>query len=284
MRYSILALFLLNLVACMSITGAVTEPFRKRTYVADGWTGRDCGVVSGAEYCVYETAPNPQQTVFFFHGLLDDVRVLERSLNDESRLGTIFNGLGPIRVVVVSFGLSWMITPYSDRSIGPEQATIANFKNNILPHLEKTYNLPKPFKAVGRSMGGSNLSVICAALPELFERCALLNPMLVSDNVDPWLPFWLNKDWRPSFIIINNYEDLARWQANRPSAVMRSARAMPPVYVTACKNDDFGLYEGPIEWAEMARKKGVKVTLELVENDCDHYKWPAEGVRRFLAE
>lgn len=268
----------------MTITSAVTEPFRMRTYIADGWTGRDCGTISGAEYCVYETAPNPRQTIFFFHGFLDDVRVLERSLADESRLDVILNGLGPIRVVVVSFGLSWLITPYSDRLVGPRDATIANFKENILPYLEKTYRLPKPFKAVGRSMGGSNVAVICAALPDLFERCALLNPMLVSDQVDPWLPIWRNKDWRPSFIIIRNYEDLARWRENRPSSLMLSARSMPPVYVTACKNDDFGLYEGPKEWAELAQKKGINVTLELVENDCDHYNWPAEKVREFLAE
>ncbi len=283
MRFLPLA-FLLFLTACVTITGAVTEPFRKRSIVADGWTGRECGSVSGAEYCVYETAPNPRQTVFFFHGLLDDARVMERSLADEVDLDTVLNGLGPIRVVVVSFGISWLITPYSERTVGPEKATLANFRDNILPHLEAKFRLPKPYKALGRSMGGANLAVICAALPDLFERCALLNPMLVPDSTDPWLPFWRNRDWRPSFLIVRNYEDPKRWRENRPSALMRNACKMPPVYVTACQHDDFGLFEGPKEWADEARKKGVKVTLRLVDGDCNHYRWPAEEVRRFLAE
>jgi pimeloyl-ACP methyl ester carboxylesterase len=249
--------------------------------------------LDGARYCRYQTGPNPQYTIWFFHGAGDSERVFEYSPFSRDSYIELEQQLGAaVDIVTISYGPVWLLTDVTHRSLEPKDATVEIFETKIVKFL-LGLGLTKPYVAMGHSQGGANVATICAALPDMWSKCVLLNPMLPScDPFSPWpicppapalAPLGA---FGPNFLVRANYTK-AEWPTAQPmvlltSAKTRATRNLPQFLVTACKSDEFGLYSGPKAWADKAAKLGF--VSEWVEGKagCNHFHWPAGAVAKFL--
>jgi hypothetical protein len=261
---------------------------------ADNWPS-SCGdikPVSGAKYCFYQTGPNPQYTIWFFHGAGDSEKVFQYSLFPQDSYIELEKGLPSVNIVTISYGPLWIMTAYDHRTLRPANATVEVFTSQIVPFIENEYYnkfkipLVEPYVAIGHSQGGINVATLCAVLPHddeghTWSKCVLLNPMLPScDPYDLDCPFWL-----PGLLIQANYSR-PQWEQTQPLILLQNMNTkakLPRSFVTACKIDQFDLFDGPQLWSNQANyAKPSSSSWYPVYTNCDHYHWPAQEVLTFL--
>src|SRR5262249_42168143 len=138
------------------------------------------------------------------------------------------------------------------------------------------------------SQGGANVATLCAAQPDLWSKCVLLNPMLPScDPFDSWPSCfrWLNfGGLGPNYLVWAQYDSRSDWERNQPRALLKKLKGKenpPKLFVTACRDDKFDLFDGAKAWVDEARQLGLSPE-SAYEAGCDHFHWPAEKVVRFL--
>lgn len=267
--------------------------FTSKCGVVPGVVGDPVGANNVVNYCVYENSPNPQMTLWFFHGLLDNETVFKNPDENHSSYREFLEGLPPVRIIMVSYGTLWLLSAQSSRTLTPLDGTVNVFRDKVVPFFEANYHPPKPWHVLGHSMGGFNTSVLCAAMPETWSKCVLLNAMIPS--CDPFtgefpggllpvggFPGGINGCNPGPDAMVKDQFEAAQYAAAQPSALMSVATKLPRTFVSACKQDGFGLFTGPKAWSLQAQAKGFDVTFEPLNSNCDHYHWPAQRVIDFL--
>lgn len=292
MRLIIIGLSLILLQGCVTLPGGGPLP-------SQSWPVQECGWVPdqvGIQYCYYESGANPQgDPILFAHGLGDGQDVFRHPTLLPSNYPDLIAELSkkPRKILTVSWGISWEVTDYPNRTINPSNATMTNFAK-VLKTLEAKYNLSGRYNAMGHSMGGFNLAGLLAKYPEKWKSVTLINPMLVVDSIHIW------DDIRNS---INNQKftvncagcvvdtfnfpflDDATWAAYRPSTMLINSKGpYPPLFITACKTDEFKLYDGAKEYADQARTKGLSVTWLEGADGCSHTKFDSKAIVDSAAE
>lgn len=233
-------------------------------------------------YCIYSHSANPKATVWFFHGISDIATSLGDVKTDVPAGGDsyadLLNGLGEVEIVVISFGKSWLMSAYPNRTSDPLDATIPVFKNKILPFID-SFKLPKPYYAVGHSMGGYNAETVCTNTPGVFAKCVLLNPMITSKQCDPYKFNFCNPG--PAFLFRWAFA-ANRWKETAPFEMVKNATQIPESYVTACTRDGWGFYDGPYQWTQDVNARGFSAVFDPVSGKCDHDHWNTQHVLQFL--
>ena len=240
-----------------------------------------CGSINevvGASYCVHDNSDLPEKTIWFFHGLGDSPMVFNQSGAPYSSYVDLKKMLGPVKIVAISFGTSWLLTSYGPRTLEPVASTTENFLNTIKPLLENKFNLPRPHSIVGHSMGGFNVSSLCSLRPELWDKCVLLNAMLPTCDPFGWVQLC---NPGPGLVVKYNFT-ADTWLTSSPLALLKKTGRLPKSFVTACYNDDWGLFTGPKEWSDTANSKGFNSKWLPIMTNCDHAHWPALEVSAFL--
>lgn len=259
-----------------------------------GDPGLGGGTNNPVNYCVYENSPNPQMTLWFFHGLGDNEGVFKNPDAKHASYREFLEGLPPVRIIMISYGMLWMFSAQGSRTKTPLDGTVNVFRDKIIPFFESSYHPPKPWHVLGHSMGGFNTAVLCAAMPETWSKCVLLNAMIPS--CDPFTGQFpgglppvgggiidgLNGCHPGPDAMVKDQFEAAQYAAVQPSALLATTPKLPRSYVTACSKDDFGLFTGPTAWAQQAQARGFTVTYEPITSGCDHYHWPAQRVIDFL--
>jgi pimeloyl-ACP methyl ester carboxylesterase len=265
----------------------------KRSALLRG-TCDDISGVLGVRYCRYQTGPNPQYTIWFFHGAGESEMVFESSPFSQDSYLDLERRLPAVDIVTISYGPIWLLTETSHRTLEPSGATIEIFKKTVVPFLNGL-GLARPYIAMGHSQGGTNVATVCAALPDMWAKCVLLNPMLPScDPFSPWplcppAPFLAPLGaLGPNFLVRANYSE-SDWKKAQPLVLLKNAktlatRELPRLFVTACSSDEFGLFAGPKAWSDRAHEYGFTSEWIPVPRGCDHFHWPADQVARFLTE
>jgi pimeloyl-ACP methyl ester carboxylesterase len=264
---------------------------------SDDWQ-RSCNYititeVSGARYCWYQKGSDPQYTIWFFHGAGDSERVFEWSPFNDASYIDLERGLPSVNIVTISYGPVWAMTVDRDTKLKPADATVKVFESTIVPLIEARHrdHLAKHYVAMGHSQGGINVATLCAALPNMWSKCVLLNPMLPSCNpFDPWpicpTIFSPLAGLGPNFLIRANYSE-TEWQKNQPLVLLKKLKDRedpPKLFVTACPEDQFGLYAGPKAWSDRAKQLGLSSEWVPGRAGCDHFQWPAQEVLNFLCD
>ncbi len=263
--------------------------------VGDPGLGDPSSTDNPVKYCVYQNSPNPRMTVWFFHGLGDNETVFQNPDVKHDSYRQFMEKLPPARIITISYGMLWMFSAQSSRAKTPYEGTVDVFRNKIVPFFESAYNPPKPWHVMGHSMGGFNTSVLCTSMPDTWSKCVLLNAMIPS--CDPFtgaFPGGLPPVGGgiggiafchpgPDAMVKDQFEP-AEYAAAQPSALMAATPRLPKTYVTACINDDFGLFTGPKAFALQGQARGFNVTFEPLNTSCDHYKWPHQRVVDFLSQ
>lgn len=301
--------FILALAAVALMAGCSTTQKQKEPEVGDSllmeavskiihsptkvkWPVNEClRPVAGmpeVEICYHESAKIPDgyqgETVLFDHGYTSDARVLMNDIYDPLKKELLKR---PTRFVVVSWGKSWMLR--RERGIKQPTATLSNWRDRVLPAIERTWPQVKSptgkYKLLGHSMGGSNAATQAAVYPELFSKVALVQPMLVRDSQDilakpSLLDTILGKTCLACYVVRDSFADQASWVAERPSTVANAL--MPPVWMSACKDDMFKLRDAELEYGQRLRDLGVDVTVVDLKKGCDHQTQDVAGLIRHL--
>jgi hypothetical protein len=271
-------------VMAFVLSGCVSQP-----KPSDIWQTScgDIAGVSGARYCFHQTGPNPQYTIWFFHGAGDSEEVFRHSPFPQDSYIELEKGLPSVNIVTISYGPSWIMTDARDRSLTPANATVDVFTSQIVPFIVKKFHPVEPYSAMGHSQGGINVATICAASPDMWSKCVLLNPMLPScDPYNPLIcpPFPSRLGllaWGPSILIWSNYSE-TEWRTTKPEILLKKTKKLPKSFVTACLSDQFGLFAGPKAWSDQANQLGFSSVWVPVSTRCDHFHWPARDVLDFL--
>jgi pimeloyl-ACP methyl ester carboxylesterase len=239
---------------------------------------QNCGSISrfkSLKYCEYSNSKSPAATVWYFHGIGDSEKVFAE-LNLDLPAGQFsevdfLNLMPPVKILVLSWGPRWLVSP--------AHFSAEVWAREIVPELEKKLDLPKSYLAVGHSMGGFSLVELCLGQPQLFSRCALLNPLLPSRECDPFQLNWCNPG--PGFLLRSYYSE-KDWRRLSPIFQASQVKLVPPVYLTACKLDRWDFFSGPRQFVDELAAHGYRVVWSPKLSDCDHDLWPATEVIQFL--
>jgi pimeloyl-ACP methyl ester carboxylesterase len=254
---------------------------------------RDCDYIritaaNVAKYCWYQKGSDPKYTIWFLHGAGDSERVFESSPAEDASYVDFENRLSSANIVTVSYGPLWLLTIDRNPALKPDGATVDVFTSTIMQSIERRHRLARPYIAMGHSQGGANVATLCTARPDLWSKCALLNPMLPSCNpFNPWpVCFrWFNfGGLGPNYLVWANYSR-SDWEKNQPRALLKKLKGRenpPKLFVTACRNDTFDLFDGAKDWVDEARQLGLNAESVYLEAECDHFHWPAYKVVDFL--
>jgi pimeloyl-ACP methyl ester carboxylesterase len=247
------------------------------------------------KYCIYQNSPTPKSTIWFFHGLGDDQNVFIDPQGSRISYRHFMEQVSEVRIVAISYGLLWMLTPSSVRTQEPQQGTIDVFRNQIIPYVQSLTTLPRPWVVMGQSMGGFNAAQLCAGAPDLWQKCVLLNSMMPS--CDPFTgalagglnPIgggfgYINICHPGPDAMVKDQFTPSEYSSYQPVETLKRAIQLPKTYVTACELDDFGLFTGPKSWSIQADALGHDIRWSPKTTDCDHYGWPVEEVVEFLTE
>ena len=269
---SILGMIALALAVCAS--NAFARP-------SDSWQ-TTCGDIPGVQkgkYCFHQTGPSPKYTIWFFHGVSDSEKIfLQSNLNQDSYI-EFTEGLPAVNIVTVSYGFSWILTDYPNRTEKPVNATLDVFRSQVVPFIENKFKPVKPYAAMGHSEGGISVANLCAGAPDMWSSCVLLNPLL--PTCDPFAKRNCNH-WGVNLLIKENYSE-AGWKATQPLVLLEQTGSMPRSFVTACSSDQWKLFTGPKAWSDRAVQLGFESHWAPVTTKCDHSHWPAGAVLEFLS-
>lgn len=257
---------------------------RKQNETTAAWP-KVCGnvpQVKNAKFCVYKTGPAPTKILYVFHGLADS-NTMEESMFKHAGMNAVMSGLGDINIVFVTFGDFWMLKAFDDPKGEDAQITTMNFADKIIPYLETKYKLTGPRLAIGHSMGGSNLATLASVRPELFQRIAITNPMIIEEKVEPWADIitMVTRACLPCKAPRAVFTP-KQWDLYNPHALLEKATAMPPTYVTACPSDIFKLFKGPQEYASRGTFRGFDFKWNPAQGKCNHFDYAHEPVLEFL--
>lgn len=253
-------LFLLSLLAlsCSSL---------KKVKEAEGWE-QICyqGFAAKQEYCISKTGYSNDITVIDFHGLGDGVKSPKISTYNTEQRVELIRQIGASHVVSISYGLAWMMKPF------PGNESVEEVENAIIL-LRQKYALPKKTIAVGMSMGGFNAGQFCLN-SEIPEKCVLLNPMVLGpDDYKTSIDF---KNVKDASVMPGKHFTPQEWQvANLFNQAAAKAQRRRVIWVSACRQDDFGLFQPTERWAK-------EFQLSFKASDCDHFNPQIQGALDFI--
>lgn len=258
MKLIVLACLMVVMTGCSSLG-------QKEAPVPVGWVP-SCGPIAktGATYCFYRTGENPKFTLWYVPGLLESSQVLTKSYFDEQGFRDLITSLGPIDVVVIGYGSGYYIRP-------PGTAGDPQFKeitDTVIPFIETTFKPAALYKALGMSEGGANLVTLITLKPKLFERAVIVHPAILEESTDPYKISLC----KACVLAWSNFTQ-SEWKVANPFYLMRKAKSLPRSTLIACKNDNFDLYPGARDLANLAKLMGLGMDFKDDVDGCNHFGW-----------
>lgn len=269
---AVLALVLSGVIGCSTIQKPVEAD---KNYLTT------CGAlesVKGASYCYsFRQHEEIKSSLIYFSGLGDDHTVLQKSLFDQRSLKEIVSELHNTAIIVVSFGKSYLVTSYPDKWQNPKDATVEKFKVKILPEINQRFQLPKPWTLMGHSRGGQDTATLCTQIPEEFDKCVMLNPMIGCDDIYDFFDFSCF-----SSVIFRSSYTKAQWEKHGQNAMLARTTKIPPTIVSACSKDAFKLYAPTKNYVAKAQLLGLPILFIEDPDGCSHQTFPVQNVLQFI--
>lgn len=245
----------------------------------------DCQKFDGANYCVtFDPASTNQDEIVALHGFMDDEHMFQKSyFKDAVKQAKEFIGLygnNPPKIITISYGRSWMLTPLS-RYSSPQKATVPHILS-VLAEIEHRYPLRGRRMGFGISMGGFNLTQVALRNPGLFEKIALVNPFF--NKCDPFKIWTINNGCvkctielivNARNVIIANFPTPELWAEVDPLPLLVKSSGLPKMIVTDGTNDGFLFYYKAQEFAATSGATWIPTSF-------DHVHWPVKDIWEFL--
>jgi pimeloyl-ACP methyl ester carboxylesterase len=254
----------------------------------------ECAEGPGFKYCLHRS-PNgdddASSALYFLHYANGSERSwskipVARVYYDEFRR----RGVKPPRVVTVSFGTHW--TLFDEPGPLSPEGRYPVFVGRVMPFVEGKLGAPKRRFLWGMSQGGLNAAELLLRSPGSWQAAVLSCPALY--GLDLYASDRLVADFarrhgvRPKKV--RSGMDLVRervagpeaWRREDPLDRAKTAAELPPVYIGASTEDEFGFYEGARMLAETLRETGQPVVFH--EDQGSHCALDARAAAAFLAE
>lgn len=168
---------------------------------------------------------------------------------------------------------SYMIRPPGTLALTPPSPAWPEV-NTALDYLMTTLKLQRPIIGYGQSEGGFNLSTIADLKTKFFDMLLLTHPVMGDYPNHAACP--------PGVVICNTYQILvsgnfwpSEWLIANPVAWIATVKTMPPLYVMACPQDEYGLFDGPKAFCDTARSRGFPCIFEASPPGCKHTDSPS---------
>jgi len=255
----------------------------------------NCGAIKkvDAHYCIYSThgSKNPD-VIYHLHGLgLNETSWLTIPLYKAVRATWQFYRYQAPRVVSISFGKSWLVSPKGE---SPKSGLYEVIMDEVFPFVDRLLPGPMGKKSlIGMSMGGFNGTQIYIRNPYLFEKVALLCPAMATIS-----PYSSKEEFNDYIIrtgasadkvimaaeLTREYFTEQDWERNSPLKVASRTmtRGWGQLYIFAGKRDSFGFYEGDRALFNEGLFFGVPTTWS--ENEFGHCFFPPVELALFMAK
>ena len=176
--------------------------------------------------------------------------------------------------ITVSFGDEWLLTDVPLASRPPLYPMIIK---QVMPYMEAMLNGRQGLKGrrflKGVSMGGFNGSQLLLKNGELFDRIALICPVMqdigpysTKEQITKYIEDrkgYINKEWVYDLVkdLQKEFPTQQDWLNHDPlELVKRGALKTPHVYISCADHDEYGFFEGAAEFARVAQSFGTNVT------------------------
>jgi hypothetical protein len=228
------------------------------------------------EFCLHQTQGKLGKTLLYFHGLADSAHAMLVSPYPKDNLIKFAKDMGYSHILLISFGKNWLLRPAVTGRKSVDEFV------SLIWDIEKRFAIPNKYHAIGISMGGANLAILCTQVPELFEKCALLNPMLVrADQYGQDLMTEI-KSGNYAGLIVNDHYTKSEWQTSNPFTLLAKAERVTPLWVTACPDDGFKLYDNAHSWVGQAIVLKHDVTWRPAGSGCKHSSPMMDGLAEWM--
>lgn len=252
---------------------SLTEPWGHQTVSFSRWS-KSCfegGTRIRYKSCQYVSPKGASNRVLY---VLHGKDMNEQSWEDPSYYTGMMQkewddpAIRPPRVVTISFGKLWILSPKPDDSSG--QSLYDVVVREALPQIESGLGTIEERMIMGESMGGLN-ALILALRSKLFTRVAALCPPIYS--VSPFAP-WAEKVEMVKrtgadpvtalfvFRVANSLLDNEnQWKLMSPLHLLAGieTRLLPSLYVSGDLYDKYGIYEGAQAFVDQAKAKGARI-------------------------
>lgn len=279
----VLLAFLLGCSSKPTTTPVVVTPPLPKMPAGWSWECHPLKSVQSGQYCIH-TKGIPTKTIWYAHGLGCSQDILQNPASCFPKSPGIFEkafiaGLDNVKIVTFSYGKEWMLDPFMPKYMNNPDATTDAVKNRLIPEILQRFDLPKPWQAVGHSLGGYNLSQLIISYPEMFDRVVLMHPMI--PDCDPFA-FGVGIKCIGGILLVGSEFSETKWKTMvNPLLRIRSAIKIPRTLVTTCMTDEFKLVEGPRQFVAQGNISGLTLNL-LNYGSCTHYSPHADVVLEFL--
>lgn len=239
--------------------------------------------VKSGQYCSHIRG-TPNKTIWYFHGLgcqqdilQDPSTCMPKSAGEFENAFTA--GVDNIKIITVSFGREWILDPFPPKYMNNPDANVVTFRNEVMKEIESIESLPKPWQAVGHSMGALNLATLALSYPSVFDKIVLAHPMIIA--CDPWA-FVVGLKCVGGITLLGSEFTEDKWKTQvDPILRVKKAVSLPPTLVLACNSDQFKLVEGPKKFVAEANRSGLKANF-IAYDQCTHFAPKAPLVLEFL--
>lgn len=264
---------ILLLALAAGMVGCMTKPISpKPDYGAE-----TCGVIPGttpnkkgelAQFCHYKACDVSKGTHFYFHGFKETHRAaMEANVLIRGSGHPEFKRMAKDRcmdLVIMSGGDNWMIRTPNHGAAGKSSQyspTFDEVRNKWIPYIETNLKIQRPYVAAGQSQGGYNLATMILNDPTLFSRAIITHPVMSTRD-----------EFILADVLVGFHFTLKEWQLANPVQVIKQSRitSLPPMLITGCEADEFGIWKGPNSFHSTAVSKGFNSTFLAEPEGCKH--------------
>lgn len=268
---------LLTVAVASVLLAACSE--RTRRFIGYRLTGKAPAVLcrsdGSARWCLHEPADaRPDDVIYFLHYATGDEKSwdrlgLARAFYDEYRR----LGRPAPRAITVSYGSHWLLT----RRPGIRQTVPLEDFDALRRNIEERLGGVKRRYLWGMSQGGYNAAVLVLSNPTAWSGAALSCPAMFDSS--PYAPphdkrFGREAEGRQLFTYRMAGE--SAWLEDNPLALAAASPSVPPMWIEANRDDEFGFASG-------ARALAKATHAQLVDSPGGHCVIDARAAARFLA-
>lgn len=281
------------ILALLQVIGIfqVTEANAESTLKSDCRTHADS---VNWKSCIYSTVGSQSQdVVIYFHGIGKN----EKDWANKNDLSAVrshweLSGTEAPRVATISFGTSWLL---AEKNTKAKSGLLEFFVNNVMPELEKELGGIKGRRILfGLSMGGFNAAQVMLKQPGLFDRVVLACPAFT--NVSPFAPSseidaYIKRTHADRIRVAigievakAHFDKEASWKTADPVYLAKTLidDRTPDVLIHIGDDDQYGFHEGAELFADIAKSRSTKHSVEWELMDGGHCTFDAAKVADFI--
>ncbi|NCN27423.1 hypothetical protein GW915_07585 [bacterium] len=251
-------------------------------------------------YCVTTTVGSQSKDVlYFFHGAFGNEKNWTGGINADMRQRVRLywqeSGYDAPTVISLSLGTLWMVRDHESKD--GDLANLDLITNSLIPELEDKHlggELQGRRLLMGVSMGGFNALTLMMKRPELWNKAAIIAPMI--PLCDPWISdikqyICVSSDENKNNLFLAKIaHDLVKaqfplpeqWESANPLNLAKSELNpnSVPFLLTVGNIDSFGFYTNGKQFAERAQNLGAPITW--LPTGYKHGVYDAEVLAEYL--